>query len=603
MHRRATRTPKRRKGEDSVVVSRGAGQAAIDAFLRARLDDVRHRLRARADLDGVSDHFKRSLERPFTAEERNDVTILFGGLTPAHERLIQAVFQSCGHRAEPLPQPDLDACLVGRQYGNNGVCNPSYFNVGNLVKYLLELEAGGLTRQQILDRYVFFTAGGCGPCRYGMYEDEYRLALRNAGFDGFRVLLFAQTQGIKARSEEPGFKFSLQLGLNTLDAFTLADTVRDFGYGVRPFETSPGATDGAIDAALATAARGVRDRRLLTIEDRLPRWVVSAMRSRSRLREVSRVLINVQDHLWGVYTRELLHASAAPLHEVEVDRLRVKPVVKVIGEFWAQTTESAGNFNMLALLEREGAQALPESISSWVMFLLSQARTKALDRRGLDVPAGGPVMTRAGARMRDEASILLKRAYFAAGSRLYRGVHERARAAMGGVPHRLVDQAELADLARPYYRELARGGESYLEVGKHIYYTRKNGAHMVLSLKPFGCMPSTQSDGVQSLVMAHHRNTLYLAVETSPDGELDAHSRVQVALLEARSRAQAEFDQTLATTGTRLDEVREYVQRHPEMRRATYAVPHREGIAGTAANFVWHVADRMRRDRGWWRRR
>jgi len=40
---------------------------------------------------------------------------------------------------------------------------------------------------------VFFTAGACGPCRFGMYEAEYRLALRNAGFDGFRVLLFQQS--------------------------------------------------------------------------------------------------------------------------------------------------------------------------------------------------------------------------------------------------------------------------------------------------------------------------------------------------------------------------------------------------------------------------
>ncbi|MGE5199902.1 MAG: hypothetical protein ACM3H9_09700, partial [Rhodospirillaceae bacterium] len=347
-----------------------------------------------------------------------------------------------------------------------------------------------------------------------------------------------------------------------------------------------------------TASRMVRDRRPLTNEDRMPRWLASAMNGHKRLGEVSRILINVHDHLRGAYTRDLLRESAAPLHDVEVDRLRVKPVVKVIGEFWAQTTESAGNFNMLAFLEHEGAQVLPESLSGWVMFLLSQARTKALDRRGLDLPADGSFAARARARLRDDLSMLLKRAYFAAGNRAYRGVHERARAAMGGVPHRLVDQAELADLARPYYHELARGGEGYLEIGKHIYYTRKNAAHMVLSLKPFGCMPSMQSDGVQLLVMAHHRNTLYLPIETSPDGEHDAHSRVQVALLEARARAQAEFDEALAATGARLDDVRAYVDRHPEMRRATYAVPHREGIAGTAANFVWHVADRMRRDGG-----
>jgi hypothetical protein len=29
-----------------------------------------------------------------------------------------------------------------------------------------------------------------------MYEAEYRLALRNSGFDGFRVLLFQQSGGL-----------------------------------------------------------------------------------------------------------------------------------------------------------------------------------------------------------------------------------------------------------------------------------------------------------------------------------------------------------------------------------------------------------------------
>ena len=47
--------------------------------------------------------------------------------------------------------------------------------------------------------YVFLTAGACGPCRFGMYVTEYRKALRDAGFDGFRVMLFQQTGGLSRR--------------------------------------------------------------------------------------------------------------------------------------------------------------------------------------------------------------------------------------------------------------------------------------------------------------------------------------------------------------------------------------------------------------------
>ncbi len=75
------------------------------------------------------------------------------------------------------------------------------------------------------------------------------------------------------------------------------------------------------------------------------------------------------------------------------------------------------------------------------------------------------------------------------------------RRALGDVPHHLVDQEELAQAAHPFYHSLARGGEGHLEVAR-TSTTPPDPAHMVLSLKPFGCMPSTQSDGVQSTVAA-----------------------------------------------------------------------------------------------------
>jgi hypothetical protein len=42
-----------------------------------------------------------------------------------------------------------------------------------------------------------------------------------------------------------------------------------------------------------------------------------------------------------------------------------------------------------------------------------------------------------------------------------------------------------------------------------------------------------------------------------------------------------------------LDEIREYINDHPELKRPFYQVPHREGVAGTAAQFILHVNDRM----------
>ena len=180
------------------------------------------------------------MERPFTAEERDRVTILFGGFTWKHERLIEAVFRGCGYRFQMLPNPDVAAFQIGKEYGNNGQCNPTYFTVGNLIEFLRSLEARGLSRQEILDNYVFFTAGSCGPCRFGMYESEYRMALENAGFGGFRVLLFQQDHGVKAASGNPGLKFSVDLGMGALNALNLGDVINDMVYQIRPYEVAAG---------------------------------------------------------------------------------------------------------------------------------------------------------------------------------------------------------------------------------------------------------------------------------------------------------------------------------------------------------------------------
>ena len=120
-------------------------------------------------------------------------------------------------------------------------------------------------------------------------------------------------------------------------------------------------------------------------------------------------------------------------------------------------------------------------------------------------------------------------------------------------------------LGHPFYNSRAGGGEGHLEVAKNIYYSNKDLAHMVLSLKPFGCMPSTQSDGAQSAVVSNYKDMIYLPVETSGEGEINAHSRVQMALGEAKNKAKKEFAEALEKTGLTLDDCRAWVEAHPEI--------------------------------------
>ena len=67
-----------------------------------------------------------------------------------------------------------------------------------------------------------------------------------------------------------------------------------------------------------------------------------------------------------------------------------------------------------------------------------------------------------------------------------------------------------------------------------------------------------------------------------------------MALGEAKSKARSEFESCVKQTGRSLDELRRYVDDHPEMKRPFYHVPHVKGIAGTAAQFALHVGDRTK---------
>jgi predicted nucleotide-binding protein (sugar kinase/HSP70/actin superfamily) len=486
---------------------------------------------------------------------------------------------------------------LGKEYGNNGQCNPTYFTVGNLVQYLQGLEARGLSRAEIINNYVFFTAGSCGPCRFGMYEAEYRFALQNAGFDGFRVLLFQQNDGIKAASGEPGLKFSVNFGMGMLNALHLGDTINDLIFQIRPYEVKRGETDRAFEEAVATLCSTLRDRKPFEFMDDAPNWLTARVGNQRVLKNTASVLCKVYDHLYGKGVTGALDACRERLDEVEVDRLRVKPIVKIIGEFWAQTTEGDGNFHMFRFLEREGAQVLVEPIATWIAYMIYQVRMNAVDRKRLNFKYKDAKWYEVHKRAVNELKFRQKWTSLIAGEAMWTHFYHRVTDRLGGITHHLISQKELARLADPYYDKLARGGEGHLEVGKNVYYTENNLCHMVLALKPFGCMPSTQSDGAQSAVVNHYKEMIYLPVETSGEGEVNAHSRVQMALGEAKAKAKTEFERTLKSTGRRLEDVREYVSEHPELKRPFYKVPHRPGVAGTAAQFLLHVNDRMNKDR------
>lgn len=536
-------------------------------------------------------HFRRQAERLFTKDQRAQTTILFGGLTWKHEKLIHGGLEGLGYRCGVLPVPDVRAFQIGKEFGNNGQCNPTYFTVGNLVQYLQGLEAGGMARENILDNYVFFTAGACGPCRFGMYESEYRLALRNSGYEGFRVLLFQQSAGLNQAEFEAGLEMNLDFFLVILNALNMGDLLNEVAYQIRPYEVNPGETDRVLDEIMDDLQARMRNRkefRLSGLNARLARVIGWEQ----KLTEMGKFA----NQVFGDEMVQALADARRKLDAIPVDRLRVKPVVKITGEFWAQTTEGDGNFKMFSFLERENAEVLVEPVATWICYMIHGAQNKIRDRKGLEEGVAVPSWKHPVERLRIENRAARRIRRLGLAARLFKREYERYRKALGATAHELADQLEMERIAHPYYNTRAAGGEGHLEVAKNVYYHNHGLCHMVLSLKPFGCMPSTQSDGVQSAIVSMFPDMIYLPIETSGEGEINAHSRVQMALGEARAKARAEFAREVRKSGYALAQIRAYVAERPELQRAGHRIPHPHGVTGIAARFVVDVAERMRKD-------
>jgi len=506
----------------------------IETEIRAFEEEERRRLGIPEETPA---HWRDLNPQAFPRRERGTTTILCGGLTMAHDQLLTGALAGAGYKVRALDCPDYESLRLGKEFGNRGQCNPTYFTVGNLIKHVIHLrDVEKMPVEDIIRDNLFMTAGACGPCRFGSYVTEYRKALRDAGFEGFRVMLFQQQGGLKqATGEEVGLEFNLTFFRAVLRSLMAGDVLNAAGYRIRPYEVTAGDTDGALTECKKILAS--------TLEKR--KNVLAAL---LRCRKI--------------------------LNRVEVDRLRPKPKVSIIGEFWAMTTEGDGNYRLQRFLEQEGAEVDVQLVTAWLLYNIWEHQHDTRKRLGLKHDDEGAV----GLKGKDGRK---KLALLWAAEKAVRAVFGTYARAIGLGPLPLPDMDEVAAISHQYYDNHLRGGEGHMEVGKLIQTVEHRSAHLVISVKPFGCMPSSGvSDGIQSLVTAKYPEALFTAIETTGDGEVNVQSRIQMDLFKARKKAEAEYREALGKRGLTEGEARRRLGRQKALHYPRHAV------AGTAANQI-----------------
>jgi predicted nucleotide-binding protein (sugar kinase/HSP70/actin superfamily) len=525
--------------------------SAADLDIEAEMARFEAEERARLGLDAGKKQWEDPKAPAFTASQRAHTTILISGLTVAHDHFIEGALSGLGYRVKAMDAPNNDALRFGKEFGNRGQCNPTYFTVGNLVKFVTALrDEQGMSTKDIINQYVFLTAGACGPCRFGMYATEYRKALRDAGFDGFRVILFQQQGGLKQASgdgaeEGEGLEMKPAFFIGLIKALIAGDVLNAVMYRLRPYEVVPGSLNEAV----------IESKRLIYTALRENRSVLAA--------------------LWNV--RRIMR-------KVPIDRTLPKPKVSVIGEFWAMTTEGDGNYQLQKFLESEGAEVDIQLVTAWILFMIWENVYDTRDRmmlRGKDTGRKS---------LKDPTDAARKLAKLWAADKAVRAIFQVFAHAVGLEGYKLSNMDEVAKEAEKYYNLNVRGGEAHMEVGKLVLTVKNKKATMVLSVKPFGCMPSSGvSDGVQSIVTERHPDAIFLPIETSGDGAVNVYSRVQMMLFKARQVAKAEVETALAETGQTLEQVKWLAAKLPWINRSLHHVPHSHVDTSTAAHFVREV--------------
>jgi predicted nucleotide-binding protein (sugar kinase/HSP70/actin superfamily) len=518
---------------------------ALEAELRAYEEAERERLGLQAERRQWADNM---LKPVMTKKERSNVTILVSGLTAAQDFFVEGALRGLGYKVKFFGMADNAGLQVGKEFGNRGQCNPTYFTVGSLVKYLIDLrDKEGMSAEDVVKNYVFLTAGACGPCRFGMYVTEYRKALRDAGFDGFRVMLFQQTGGLsQATGDDVGLEMNPPFFIGIVKAIVCGDVLNAMTYRIRPYEVEPGSVNAAVEECKKIIYQALVEQ------------------------------TNIFRALWRC--RQVLSA-------VKLDRLRPKAKAAIIGEFWAMTTEGDGNYQLQKFLESEGGENDIQLTTAWLLYNIWEVARDTRERRELRAADGGLY----GLEGLDEWGVSRRLATMKLAEWALRIGFNAFAWPLGLYNYHLPDMDKVAEVAHAHYSNDLRGGEGHMEVGKLILNVVNQKANITVSVKPFGCMPSSGvSDGVQSLITARYPGTIFCAVETSGDGAVNFYSRVQMYMFKARAAAEAEFQKALEEHGLSLNEVRAFLAKNPKYSRFTYYPRHT--VASTAANLVHEVA-------------
>ncbi len=428
---------------------------------------------------------------PWLKKDKKRVTMLYSFVERRKSFFMRAYFERFGFKYEDLGDHVKEDVRWGKEYGNRMQCNPMYFTSGALIKNLVRIQREtGLTKEEIVDRYVFLGGGGqCGPCRYGMYPLEYFKVVNDAGFKDFRMFLLTSDINEPAPPNS-AFVFNMPFYLNFVVAFVLADLMHIAECALRPYAQDK-----------EQALRAIRD---------AEKTLLDAFRSRLYLLKIPRALKKIGKMF------------------AQIPRRNVRlPHIYVTGEVFANLAHNDGNYNLRRFIMDEGCEVYPGLFTNRALYETWRRSREAIRKiTYAESPEERKIWEKSLRKQGTSRRVILG---------LYRHFTKAFNAGQFGGRDDLYDLDALAASAKEYYHPEIFGGEGNLEIAEALHFA--GTVDGFISSKPFGCMPSSGvSDGVQAKITSMHPNLNFLSIETSGDNEVSILSRVSMLLFKAKEK-------------------------------------------------------------------
>jgi len=278
----------------------------------------------------------------FTAEMKQDYTILIPDMLPWHFDLLVYVMRQYGYRVDILKNEGRAVIDEGLKHVHNDACYPALCVIG---QYLDALKSG---KYDVNKTAVLITQSG-GGCRASNYIPLIRKALR-AEFPQVPVLSLNFAGLEKGNGLELTLPFLMKLGY----AIFYGDLIMSLFNQTKPYETHAGDSESTRKACIETLRKSFDD---------------------GRYRKFSRNVRDILDRF-----------SAVPIRKEE------KVKVGIVGEIYVKYSP-LGNSHLEEFLLSEGCEPVVPALMDFILYCVvnNLNDAKFYNRKSVSTPVFGLV--------------------------------------------------------------------------------------------------------------------------------------------------------------------------------------------------------------------